>query len=263
MKVEIIEMTPALAASLIEHNTMNRLLSPPRVNWLADCIDRGAWKADGSAIKVDRDGVLIDGQHRLHAILKTGKSVQCLLITDMDPETRLTVDSGRPRHFGDFLRMNGIANSTDVAATTKIVWRNETGLLCDPSHRAATDTTILWDFYLGKRDLISESIARAKAIDLHVRYIQRSVLALGWSIFSQLDEEDADRFFAQIRGDEKSGTVVNLLCNFGATRPVSAGHYPQRNLAAVVIKAWNLWRKGQEVESLHWKPTKEKFPVAV
>lgn len=257
MKIEQIDMTPALAAKLLANNPMNRLPSPRRVNALADAIDRGAWLCDGNPVKVAEDGTLIDGQHRLMAIAKTGKTVPAVLITGMKPEARLSTDTNRPRSLADFLRMNGVASASDHAAVTRFYWYWKMG---DLDRRIVGDIALLWEFYQEHQEVIGEAVARAKST-YHRVLMQRSVMAVAWIILSEIDGEDAKEFWAQIIGDAARSPAVDALTAFGRTRQLSAGHYEQRYGLAIVIKAWNAFRKGAPVTVLAWRAGGgERFP---
>jgi len=257
MKIEETQMTPALAAKLLEQNTVNRLLSPARVNALADAIDRDGWLADANPIKIGEDGTIIDGQHRLYAIVKAGKAITCLLASDVPIIARMSVDTGRPRSFADYLRMNGIVSATDVAAVARFLhwYRHGTNKVMH------MDTVQLWEFYQANTDLITDSVGRGKSTYRHVRSIQRSVMAVAWAIFSEIDRDEAEIFWSQLRGEATPSSAANALCTFGTFRQLSAGHYEQRYSLAIVIKAWNAFRRGAEVKNLVWKAgANEKYP---
>ena len=74
MSYELIR--PEIAASLLETAENNRRLSKGTVSaYVADLLS-GNWdETVGSAISIDTDGVLRDGQHRLTAIVESGVSI--------------------------------------------------------------------------------------------------------------------------------------------------------------------------------------------
>lgn len=257
MKIEEIDMTPALAAKLLEQNTLNRLLSPARVNTLADAIDRGGWLIDANPVKIGDDGTVIDGQHRLHAIVKAGKKVRCLIARDVPSTARMSVDTGRPRSFADYLRLNGVTSATDVAAITRFLYWYRNGM----DRKEIIDLARLWEFYQKEEDAITEATARSKTTYHYVRSIQRSVMGTAWAVFSDIDREDAETFWSQLRGDVPACSGANALCTFGSTRQLAAGHFEQRYGLAIVIKSWNAFRRGAEVSMLSWRPgANERYP---
>ena len=74
MKNKPIKVTPHLASKWLQKNSCNRPLSQNTVYRYADAILSGEWKLNGDTIRFDSNGTLIDGQHRLHACVKAGKS---------------------------------------------------------------------------------------------------------------------------------------------------------------------------------------------
>jgi hypothetical protein len=260
--VEITEvlMTPADASKLLEHNSINRLMLPARVNAIADAINRGGWLDDANPIKVDEDGVLVDGQHRLQAIVKTGKAVKVILVTGVPFLARMTVDTNRHRSFADWLRQNGVAASGDTAATTRLLWRYRVSGI---DRREIADTATLWAFYQANKAVIDEGVSRGRGTGYYVRTVPRSVMSVAWVILSEVDYEDAHLFWAQILATRKPSSAVTALCTYGSSAPrsVAGGRYEQRYGLAIVIKAWNAHRRGAEVGHLSWKPgANEKFP---
>lgn len=121
METRLETITPVNAEALLQRNPKNRILSRPRVNTIADAINRGEWKANGETIIIDSNGDLVSGQHRLHAVIKTGKSIQTLVVRGVDPEVRETVDLGRRRSASDMLVMRGEHNATTLAATIRVL----------------------------------------------------------------------------------------------------------------------------------------------
>ncbi len=62
------EVTPFMAAKLLENNQVNRKRSEGHIKFLAKQMSAGNFKLTGETVKISTDGKLLDGQHRLHAI---------------------------------------------------------------------------------------------------------------------------------------------------------------------------------------------------
>ena len=74
MNFELI--TPIIANRFLATNTNNRNISRKTVEAYAQDLLAGNWdESVGSAISIDENGILRDGQHRLTAIVETGVSV--------------------------------------------------------------------------------------------------------------------------------------------------------------------------------------------
>lgn len=115
-------VTPALAAEWLLRNTNNRAVSDKAVRSLAEAITAGRWVTTHQGIAFDRDNVLIDGQHRLHAVVLAGVPVSIEVTSGLDRSAVDAIDNGGRgvRRVADVLRINdGIAlNNNEVGGLT-------------------------------------------------------------------------------------------------------------------------------------------------
>ncbi len=80
-------VTPEMAKKFLESNHENqRKLSKSRVTRYAEEIRNEMWLYNGESIIISESGRLIDGQHRLAAILEAGLAIDTVLITDVPDE---------------------------------------------------------------------------------------------------------------------------------------------------------------------------------
>lgn len=99
-------VTPQLAASWLQLNRPeNRRMSQRAVANLATTMLAGEYLLTHQPIAFDAHGRLIDGQHRLAAVVQSGVTVQMWVITGADPETFGVVDTGLARRPTQFLRV--------------------------------------------------------------------------------------------------------------------------------------------------------------
>ena len=73
MKTEVVLVTPLLAKKWLERNTDNRDIRPSVVTGLAESITRGEWVLSHQGIAFAKSGRLLDGQHRLLAIVEANR----------------------------------------------------------------------------------------------------------------------------------------------------------------------------------------------
>jgi hypothetical protein len=125
MKAIVIIITPEQAKRWLEKNNGggkgNRKVSQRQLNFLTESILRGQWILNGETIKIGKDGSVIDGQHRLMAIVKSGMSVASLVVFDCEPESYNTIDKGRARTAGETFRNLDVKNWNNVAAGTCVL----------------------------------------------------------------------------------------------------------------------------------------------
>lgn len=120
--VRIMRVTPELAAEMLKKNSNNRKLVRRHVELLVDVLDRREWYMNGETIVLSYDDVLLNGQHRLTAIVESGVSADCMVVYGIDPEAFKTIDGGRVRKVGDVLAMAGEENASKVAASVSMFY---------------------------------------------------------------------------------------------------------------------------------------------
>lgn len=113
-------VTPAQAQVWLENNNVkNRNLSLRNADKLKKDLMEDRFVFTGDPIRFDKDGVLVDGQHRLHSIVSSGKSVYLLVIEGLDMSATDRIDQGLVRSVADILQMTG-RHVTNVSTCVSI-----------------------------------------------------------------------------------------------------------------------------------------------
>ena len=116
MKIEKVLVTPEIAAKWLANNTQNRNVNKDRVNRYASDMVNNKWRNNtGEFVKIAKDGTLLDGQHRLIAVIKSKKSIELDVLTDLENDLFQVLDTGKSRNSSDILQIAGIKNATTVA----------------------------------------------------------------------------------------------------------------------------------------------------
>ena len=125
-KITEMLITPAIAERYLGHNyEKQRLLKQPDVRKMARDMEEGRWNERIVApIRLTTDGKLIDGQHRLQAIVASGKNIWMYVQTDLSEEDFEYIDQGRKRTAADFV---GGKNRTTLAAIAKLAYCTKSG----------------------------------------------------------------------------------------------------------------------------------------
>jgi hypothetical protein len=84
----------------------NRKLNHKRIKAYAKDISNGHWTMSPSPISFSVDGTLIDGQHRLNAVLAANVPVNMMIAYDVPAES--VIDRGLPRDSGSALYIRGL-----------------------------------------------------------------------------------------------------------------------------------------------------------
>lgn len=115
------QITPDMAYGLLTKNTKNyRRISPTVVQRYAEVMRRGEWELNGEPITFAKDGTLLNGQHRLTAVVESGATVQMLVVTGIDNDV-VTYDDGKIRSSVDIARAQGINASTRELAVSNLM----------------------------------------------------------------------------------------------------------------------------------------------
>ncbi|MBO0839804.1 MAG: hypothetical protein J2O49_03155 [Sciscionella sp.] len=123
MRSKVVKVTPSKAQRwLDESNLHNRPLSVSLVRSFADAMGRGDWKVTHQGVAFDANGTLVDGQHRLAAVVEAGIPVDLTVFTDVPTDTFDVLDTGKRRNSADTLAIEGEKYPHMLAAMTRAVY---------------------------------------------------------------------------------------------------------------------------------------------
>lgn len=133
----VVHVTPELAAQILkDHNHSNRKIRPGVVNKYARQMANGDWKVTPETICVSVTGRLLQGQHRLLAIIKSGASCNFLFATGFADDVFDVLDRGAGRTTADALGIpQKLAEVSKILATISIGTSN---LVSDADTRRAS-----------------------------------------------------------------------------------------------------------------------------
>lgn len=116
MQLWVETVTPEQAKQWLDvDNSRNRKIRDSRVSYLSDEITTGRFHLTHMGIAFDPKGNLLDGQHRLAAIVKAGVPIEIVVARNVAPESYIAMDRGSIRSIADVLRQD--QRSTAVAST--------------------------------------------------------------------------------------------------------------------------------------------------
>lgn len=117
-------ITPKMAEKMLSGHRNYRTKNQMRVDSYADTMRDGLWLI--STIIVSDTGELMDGQHRLHAVIKHGRPVDFLVVRGMPIENISAIDNGMARTAGQVMTAElGAKNANKVSALLRFVIPSE------------------------------------------------------------------------------------------------------------------------------------------
>lgn len=256
-------ITPTLATAWLRRNEANRRLRQRAVTQYAQDIQRGAWKPTGETVKFSTSGRLLDGQHRLAAIVASGVAVRMGVATGLDNSAFDVIDTGRSRTGADVLVIEGVGlrESSTVAAAMPLILSYQRGLI--PHTRARYPNQELIEAWNTQATIRRSSQFVAK-LPRKVMPIQHSkALFLHWA-FCQRDIDAADEFIERLFTGEHLGKAEPLyhLRQRLLQLRMEGQSIPDTVMLHAGIKAWNATRTGRSYAT--WRPvfprSDETFP---
>lgn len=254
LKCELKLITPEMARRILEeNNTRNRPLARPYAEKLAEQMRQGQWMQNGDTIRMSGD-VLLDGQHRLTAIVLSGVAVECLVVSNLSPDVFPSIDINKHRSMGDCLAIKGFSNSVRLAAALILVDKYYTGRVDRSVDYSNTDIERLVLQYPGVKDALQTGIK--------TKLIVGSVLDACHYLFSQVNPALANEFVDKVvhGAGLVDGSPWLLLRERLVSNTLSKAKLGRPYIMALCIKAFNCALKGRRLVSLRWREG-EEFPV--
>lgn len=262
-------IVPDRAKQALENNPMNRKVSRYMVLRHVQAMTRGEWNFNGQTIGLDLNGNLVDGQHRLTALVETNMAMWVIVVAGLDPQAQETTDTGKSRTLANMLERRGEQDPRGLAAAVSWYWKliNNKMMATDPQWRAPTIQQGLQ--VLEENPRLRDDLVLGRQVGEHVR-AGRTLFPALYYYLANFDEEDTAEFFERLRDGQLlvEGDPVYALrssiSNLVARTDVKT--IPGDYLAAITIKAWNGYRKGTVVKLLKFRrggASPEPFPQPI
>jgi hypothetical protein len=249
--LEVVNVTPKLAELWLGKNHRNRNIRNRIVLAYARDMEAGHWQLTGEAIKFDVDGNLIDGQHRLSAIVRAGITVPMVVCTGLSASAQNVVDTGTRRLASDTLQLDGYRNSTVLASAARLAMAYEDGLLDNAGRATRVVTTSEIKSYVDAHPQLAEAVDGLQSMRNRLD-LTLSVTCVCWYVLAQLDGEACAEFFATLANAQTNGPgdPRNALLRRLASARRGNERLSSATQMSLVFRAWNAWRRTQTLESL-------------
>lgn len=251
---EMVYITPEVAKNYLRYNTKNRNLSLNNRGFLSNQMKKGAWMENGESIIFDINGELKDGQHRLEAIIVSGKSYWFPVIRGVKSSSMSTIDTGKNRTAADVLFLNGYKYSSVIASSIKAIFlydmrKSKKADIGGLDRRQAPTNAEILEYCNVNYDLLLPMVSRLYAISeqqAKPRVFSVTQLFIFTYLIGGLEpNEHHYEFLKHISGVERiNGTAPSYL--FGKVNESKAKKEPLNFywLLGMVLKAWNYYADG-------------------
>ncbi len=272
-KYETRWITPDSAREYLDNQVENRPLSRQTIHRYAADMLGGDWLVTGENIKLNTEGRMLDGQHRMHAIIHAGKlaaeapeehepftGMFLDFALGIDDNARQSMDIGRRRSLADEMSFEGGDNAGRVAPL--VSWHlaflhgnfTNAGGSWRPTQAQALaawrqDKTRYYTSAMRGYDASKQGMGAAAAFSTAYHVIR-----------CQHGDELADRFWDLfVTGANMSvGHPILMLRNL-----LMRKKFRRKELLGLVFKTWNSWIDGRVLkDSPYFKTelTNKNFP---
>lgn len=266
-----LRVTPEMAREWLGRSEQNyRKLDNERVRMYALDMRSGNWDYNGETIKLNCNGSVIDGQHRLHAIVESGCSITTEVIEGVDKVQ--SIDRGKPRTTASILAAMGEKNVNLLAASVVLYGR----LLRNRFDVGRTMSSAEVIKLLHHNGGIRESLKVVSAHSSVHRFISVTPATVLHYTVHQIDKELADDFFSKFLRKDADKSLVDItepasgLREFYKWNRMRAPNLRVHTvgLLASSIKAWNYYFMDKKLTSnpnicLLWRGTGPKSKRSV
>jgi len=263
-RTEDITIDPSMAKEwMATSNINNRKLRPNIVTKYADAMLRKQWIYNGESIKFDKNGVLIDGQHRLQAVIKSGVPLYTQVTTGLSHEAFDTIDDGAPRRAADLIYRAGIKNANSVTSIAKGIVCTDRGFgIYHAVEMGLVSKTDQIDFCLENDDALQVAHRLSKVGNAGCPIVLSAWGIAIYLINREYGSEMVEEFInGAVNGSPYPKDPRNTLRRWVIkTRQASSGQLSSVIQLAHLIKAFNYWMNGRTViKYIDWSKDKP-FP---
>jgi hypothetical protein len=275
--MEIVDISPSMAQAWLDRGQEhNREPTRGRVVRLTNSIRRGEWQVTGDTIKLDKDGLVLDGRHRLLACIAAGMPIRSLVVRGVPTEVFSVLDTGKNRTPGDVMGIAGYKNRVAIASVARGLILIDASGRYDPPNRLELDPLLTHTAqlrYAQEHPEVEQGVLLGNQVRAAGLKGGAGLLGLLFALLIRVDENAAGVFAEHLGSGanlDSDSPILRFRNRLISDQRMPNGLADREHLIALGIKAWNAWRAGEAVRSLTWHPQRgvgsrggEAFPVAV
>jgi hypothetical protein len=258
LNVEVVTITPEMAAEILEMNENNRPLRKLMVKKYASDMREGRWALNGEAIQMNGTR-LLNGQHRLEACIEANVPFTTLLVRGVDSSLFSTFDQHGKRTGGDVLAIMGVKDHNVVASASRLTAAFQ--MFSKLKNPVAATVALAQSGFDVSRWIIDnplmEHSARAGIRGYsNARFLVPSVLAAFHFMASKISAQQADEFLEMlVMGNNiDKGHPCLALRNSMILRAAMRSKDRPEYVLTKHIHAWNAYRRGRQLITVRVNP---------
>lgn len=251
-------------AAVLEGKMPQRTRRPHLVDKHARAMQEGRWRTNGQSISLSPEGWVVNGQHRLAAVVKTGLTIRMIVALNVPVDSFATIDMGGrtlPDVFDQEMGRKG-SRSRTLSTAIRLLHRYENRAMLEADRKKGqADPDELLEF-LRNNMAIRDCFPMADRLAKAERVMSVAVGLFCYHVFRRHNVAAAEEFMSSLAegiGLEKGSPILvlrrRLLGRLGAKTMMRA-----EEMAALTFKAWVLFLRGEKgSRNLVWRKD-EDFP---
>lgn len=242
---------PAEARDILDnHNAQNRSLKPKTVSQYARAMQLGEWAFIGDPIRLDRGGELLDGQHRLAAVVASGCPQTFVVVRNLEPDTQRYMDAGVKRSAADQLRIEGMPSPVESAQVASLVMHWQASDL--QAMQVKYSTFEIVEFTESNMDNIEAAVMHAVTLHRAVRAPKATSGAVYFMAAQVAGPTQASEFFGLLSSGAglDTGSPILLLRNKLIYWASTKARPNRLDSLFYFVRCWNGWRRGDKLQRL-------------
>jgi hypothetical protein len=253
------EITPARAESFLKKNKNNRPVKVSNILKLKNDLQQGNFKLTHQGIALDWEGNLLDGQHRLMAIVESGVTASMYVTYNCDPDIFKVIDSGSTRNTNDVLKLLGVTNYSTVASGIRLIlwawdrYAAQSSITPRKIYKTYTTTNAeTAEFYTEHAGVLDSLTHQARALrKQNACLMQSSILAFLFLVMEKQKSVIKAHDFIQrvaVGANLQNGSVELALSKFINIRHLDLQGYKKGEFMLMAyIKAFNRYLAGDSL----------------
>lgn len=265
-KIETFTVDKAKLA--LTRNKSNRPLNQDNVTFICSEMKQKKWMFTGESIIFGKNGDLMNGQHRLEAIIITGIEQDFLTVRGVNNDAFKCIDTGKMRSAGDVLSIMNVINPHSFASIARFIisfnrggYEKAAGKM---SNRKLKITNHEIADFVTKR-LTSMTESREYGFVPENSLVAGNLLSALHYIFKQINYDAACDFCKKLADGkelEKNDPVfvlrAELLQSIRSNRPMT-----RLEEIGLICKAWNFYRQNKKINVIKYDIIKDEFPKPI
>lgn len=248
-------VTPELAREMLSNNNGNRpIKTDPLAQYTEDMKGSRWFHGTCESIKFDKNGTLIDGQHRLTAIVDSGEPTWMLVQEGLDPEAYRYFDRGAKRSFADTLHKMGKKNRSTISGASILILEVERNRIRKSlqGNPVKDESQALQYEFVASHPELDEIAPIANKLRKAVPGLAPSAAAAAIYLFDKKDKSMSRKFFQDILDRRLSGpTDPKVVAERALQKLKDDGKSNPRTQLWILIRAWNAMRLNKTVKRIN------------